>query len=114
MHPLDVAGAVLVTRRSEFFALRLQSQSGSTRCLITRRLYFAVEKEMSCAEVREAVYSYVACSLSAAELELFYRHLVDCKECLIHVTCYRSIVNLLRESRRLNPATSLTEGPASV
>lgn len=57
-------------------------------------------ENMSCEEVRQAVCSYVACSLPIQHLARFYRHLVECEACRLHVASYRSVVAMLRKHRQ--------------
>lgn len=61
------------------------------------------QTRMSCAEVREAVYAYVACLLPLDGIAVFYEHLADCEDCRMHVTCYRKVVSVLGEERKCLP-----------
>lgn len=59
---------------------------------------------MTCSEVRNAVFEYVACSMPLASINEFYSHLVKCEDCRIHVTCYRKVVCLLQDERAIGPS----------
>jgi|LNFM01.1.fsa_nt_gb hypothetical protein len=65
------------------------------------------DKRMTCADVQDAVYGYVACSLAPDEITAFYEHLVTCEDCRLHVTCYRTVVSLLREEKGSPQKTEL-------
>lgn len=59
---------------------------------------------MTCAEIDNLVTPYVECALPRELMRNLYGHLWRCEDCRTHLNCYRKVIELLREERRIQGA----------